>query len=226
MKNFLQETVRKILFEMNYDEAVAVFKKYGNVDPETISKEELKKIYRELAVQFHPDKNPNAGDILTNINVAHELLQQGRPAGGGSGGYGGGTSAEFDKHRADYENLKRQYEKMKRDHGFRSTKDMFDDFKNNRQSYTSQENPEDFQYTPQPPSTFEKFSSRFKKIFKTGEEWKMYKEFKKERKMEEKSWNELYKSGRWNDETQRRYDEWKKNKDESEKKWQKILQQI
>lgn len=36
--------------------------------------EEIKKAYRELAVRYHPDKNPDAADQFAEINNANEIL--------------------------------------------------------------------------------------------------------------------------------------------------------
>ncbi|GAB1609419.1 dnaJ homolog subfamily A member 2-like [Argonauta hians] len=35
---------------------------------------EIKKAYNKLAKQYHPDKNPNAGDKIKKINYAHDIL--------------------------------------------------------------------------------------------------------------------------------------------------------
>jgi len=77
------------------------------VKPES-TETELKKAYRKLAMKFHPDKNPDAGDKFKEISHAYEILsdpqkrkvydeggEQAIKEGGGRGG-GGGFSSPMD----------------------------------------------------------------------------------------------------------------------------------
>lgn len=65
--------------------------------------EEIKKAYRKLAIQYHPDKNPDnpeaedkfkeaaeAYEVLSNPEKKQRYDQYGHQGGGGSAGYGGG----------------------------------------------------------------------------------------------------------------------------------------
>src|SRR5205823_7767805 len=75
---------------------------------ETATTDEIKKAFRRLAKQYHPDRNPNnpqASERFKEINEAHDVLSDadkrkkydqlrryGAFAGGGGGGGGGGPS--------------------------------------------------------------------------------------------------------------------------------------
>jgi len=78
------------------------------VEP-TASETDLKKAYRKLAMKYHPDKNPNAGDKFKEISHVYEVLsdpkkrsiydeggEQAIKEGGGRGGGGGGFSSPMD----------------------------------------------------------------------------------------------------------------------------------
>src|SRR4030042_1281826 len=81
------------------------------------TKEEIKKAYRRLAHQFHPDKNPgnsSAEEHFKRITEAYEVLQDSQ------------KRAAYDRQGASLG--RRGYEGFREPGGFSSEKDIFDDF--------------------------------------------------------------------------------------------------
>src|SRR2546423_15551424 len=81
--------------------------------PETATTDEIKKAFRRLAKQYHPDRNPNkpqAAERFKEINEAHDVLSDpekrkkydqlrryGAFAGGGRGATPGGPGVGFER---------------------------------------------------------------------------------------------------------------------------------
>lgn len=80
MKRKLHESIRKVLLEhISYQDAVSIFKEYSGIDVKGMSEKELKPIYRNLVLKYHPDKNKNMDttSILNKINASYEILTKG-----------------------------------------------------------------------------------------------------------------------------------------------------
>src|SRR5713101_4624490 len=87
--------------------------------PETATTDEIKKAFRRLAKQYHPDRNPNkpqAAERFKETNEAHDVLSDpekrkkydqlrryGAFAGAGSRGFGGGGGGAAEGPGVDFD---------------------------------------------------------------------------------------------------------------------------
>lgn len=63
-----------LLEDMGIDVADAIFAKYDINHASSLPKEQLKAVYKELALKFHPDKGGNNED-MKYINAAYDVLK-------------------------------------------------------------------------------------------------------------------------------------------------------
>ena len=54
---------------MNINEALNLLNLSQNV-----TKEEIKKAYKKMAIKYHPDRNPAGAEVMKAINAAFEFL--------------------------------------------------------------------------------------------------------------------------------------------------------
>ena len=71
--------LKTLIFEsLSPTEAEEIFSRYGVPNASSLSKDELKKAWRELSKNFHPDKNPSKKDEMNLamqwINSAYSVL--------------------------------------------------------------------------------------------------------------------------------------------------------
>jgi len=67
--------------ELTLQEALSLFRRLG-VDAQSLSRAEFNAEYYRLARRYHPDRNPNALDLMANINRARRtILEKYRWAG-------------------------------------------------------------------------------------------------------------------------------------------------
>lgn len=73
----------EVLLEDSYtrDEAIQILRQYGVKDAGNLSKEDLKKVFRNLSMQYHPDTSGrNTHNDFIKIQAAFEALNNSAPA--------------------------------------------------------------------------------------------------------------------------------------------------
>ena len=58
---------------MSLAEALALFRRLG-VNLETVTQTEFRMSYFTLAKRYHPDRNPQGGELMANINAARAVI--------------------------------------------------------------------------------------------------------------------------------------------------------
>jgi curved DNA-binding protein CbpA len=63
---------------MTLQNAFALFRHLG-VNVESMTRVEFRAAYIRLARRYHPDVNPSARELMTNMNQARQMIIQSRP---------------------------------------------------------------------------------------------------------------------------------------------------